>query len=155
MPPSPEPAVLQTVRRLLLALLTIALLGTALDLVLLDHYEDGWQWAPLVMIAFALPAIAWLWRSPTASAVTAVRIIMVLVVATGLAGVLLHLNGSREFQHEIDPSLGGWSLFVKIITAKAPPALAPAAMIQIGLLGLLATYRHPAVRHTSLNTWSE
>jgi len=41
----------------------------------------------------------------------------------------------------MDPSLEGWALFVKVIRAKAPPALAPAAMIQIGLLGLLYTYR--------------
>jgi len=80
---------------------------------------------------------------------------MVLVVATGLVGILLHYKGNREFQHEMDPGLAGWTLFITVMTAKAPPALAPAAMIQIGLLGLIATYRHPAVRHTSLNTWSE
>jgi hypothetical protein len=34
---------------------------------------------------------------------------------------------------------------VKSITSKAPPALAPAAMIQMGLLGLLYTYKHPAL----------
>jgi hypothetical protein len=29
------------------------------------------------------------------------------------------------------------------VTAKAPPALAPAVMAQLGFLGLLYTYRHP------------
>jgi hypothetical protein len=32
------------------------------------------------------------------------------------------------------------------MTAKAPPALAPAGLIQLGLLGLLYTYRHPALQ---------
>jgi hypothetical protein len=32
---------------------------------------------------------------------------------------------------------------MKAIHSKAPPALAPAAMIQMGLLGLLYTYKHP------------
>jgi len=53
-------------------------------------------------------------------------------------------NGNTEFQHEMDPTLEGWTLFVKVMRAKAPPALAPAANIQIGLLGLLYTYRHAA-----------
>jgi hypothetical protein len=35
--------------------------------------------------------------------------------------------------------------------AKAPPALAPASMIQLGLLGLLYTYRHPSLRSTALD----
>ena len=37
------------------------------------------------------------------------------------------------------------------MTAKAPPALAPAGMIQMGLLGLLYTYRHPALRQPMLD----
>ena len=46
----------------------------------------------------------------------------------------------------MDPQLAGWPLFVKIVTAKAPPALAPASMVMIGLLGLIYTYQHPALR---------
>jgi hypothetical protein len=45
----------------------------------------------------------------------------------------------------MDPTLEGWGLFVKVMRAKAPPALAPAAVIQIGLLGLLYTFRHAAL----------
>jgi hypothetical protein len=45
----------------------------------------------------------------------------------------------------MDPSLSGWPLFVKVVTAKAPPALAPGVMVQLGLLGLVYTYRHPAL----------
>jgi hypothetical protein len=36
-------------------------------------------------------------------------------------------------------------LFVKVVTAKAPPALAPGVMVQLGLLGLVYTYKHPAL----------
>ena len=70
---------------------------------------------------------------------------MTMFVAAGDAGVLLHYNGNREFQTEMDPSLSGWPLFVKVVTAKAPPALAPGPWWQLGLLGLLYTYRHPAL----------
>ena len=142
---SHDSTVLRRVRALLLAVVTIGMVGTAVDLLLLDHYEDVWQLPPLVMTALGLAVVAWAWLAGSANAVTAMRIIMVLFLATGAAGMLLHYNGNREFQHEMDPTLEGWALFVKVVRAKAPPALAPAAMIQIGLLGLLYTYRHVAL----------
>ena len=79
---------------------------------------------------------------------TTMRILMVLFVAAGFLGMAMHYNGNREFQQEMDPSLAGWPLFVKIITSKAPPALAPAAMIQMGLLGCSIPIRHPALRRS-------
>jgi hypothetical protein len=145
MPSRGEHPVLQTVRRLLLALLVLVMLGTALDLLLLKHYEDAWQLPPLVLIAIGLLAAAWTATAGSGSAVTSLRVVMVLFIAAGLTGLLLHYLGNREFQREMDPALGGWALFVKIMTAKAPPALAPAVMVQMGLLGLLYTYRHPSL----------
>jgi hypothetical protein len=136
-----DASTLRRVRALLLALVTIGMVGTAVDLLLLDHYEEVWQFPPIVMIVLGLGVVAWVWYSGSANAMTAMRISMVLFLATGAAGMLFHYNGNREFQREMDPSLGGWALFVKVMRAKAPPALAPAAMIQIGLLGLLYTYR--------------
>jgi hypothetical protein len=46
-----------------------------------------------------------------------------------------------EFQLEMDPSLQGVNLYRKAILAKTPPALAPGAMIQLGLIGLAYTFR--------------
>lgn len=134
-----------TMRRLLLVILTLGMLGTAADLLLLDHFEDVWQLPPLLVIASALLVVAWLVVSGRPVAVVAMRVAMVAFIAVGCAGILLHYNGNSEFQREIDPSLDGWNLVVKVLTAKAPPALAPASMIELGLLGLLYTYRHPLV----------
>jgi len=124
-------------------LLAIGLIGTAVDLVLLDHYEDAWQMPPLILTIGSLAVVLWVGFGGGPAALTALRIAMVLCVASGLVGIALHYNGNREFQHEIDPSLAGWELFRKVVTAKAPPALAPAVMAQLGFLGLLYTYRHP------------
>lgn len=145
---SDSPA-LRVVRRLLLAILAIGMLGTATDLALIEHYEEAWQLPPLVLIGVAFVMVAWLWFRPTAAGLTALRIAMVLFIASGAFGVLLHYNGNREFQTELDPSLAGWALFVKVVTAKAPPAMAPGAMVQLGLIGLLFTYRHPALSRPS------
>jgi hypothetical protein len=139
-----EAPTLAGIRWLILALLTFGMIGTAADLLLLDHYEDLWQVPPLVLIAAGLAAAAATAARPTGASVTALRWLMVLFIVSGLAGLLLHFNGNREFQREMDPSLSGWPLIVKVVTAKAPPALAPAAMIQLGLLGLIFAYRHPA-----------
>lgn len=143
--PPPDISGLRRVRSLLLAILAIGLCGTALDLLLLGHYEDAWQAPPLVMAASGLATVVWVWQAASARAVTALRVVMGLCVVTGVAGLVLHYNGNTEFQHEMDPSLRGWALAVKVLQAKAPPALAPAAMIQIGLIGLLYTYRHEAL----------
>jgi hypothetical protein len=57
----------------------------------------------------------------------------------------LHFEVNMEFQREMDPALAGMALFQKAILAKSPPALAPGAMIQLGLIGLAYTFRHPAL----------
>ena len=139
------PDTLSFIRKLLLGVLAVGLIGSAADLMLLGHYEDAWQMVPLVLIAAAVLIVGWLLVKNTAAAVTALRITMVLCVASGVIGMTLHFNGNREFQHELDPSLSGWALFSTVMTAKAPPALAPGAMIQLGLIGLVSTYRHPAL----------
>ena len=121
------------------------MLGTTVDLLLLEHYEAGWQLTPFIMIALGLVVVVWVAVTGSALAVSALRIVMVLFIATGMLGIMLHYQGNWEFQHELDPTAGGWEVFVKVMRAKAPPALAPAGMIQIGLLGLLYTYRHPVL----------
>jgi hypothetical protein len=60
--------------------------------------------------------------------------------------VVLHFRGNMAFQLDIDPSLSGWALADKVLRAKAPPTMAPGAMAQLGLLGLIYSYRHPALR---------
>ena len=63
-----------------------------------------------------------------------------------MLGAWLHFQVNMEFQLEMDPSLAGMQLFRKAILAKTPPALAPGAMLQLGLIGLAYTFRHPALQ---------
>jgi hypothetical protein len=69
---------------------------------------------------------------------------MVTFLLVGLLGVILHLKGNIEFATERDPSLSGIKLMWKALRG-ATPALAPGALAQLGLLGLLYTYKHPAL----------
>jgi hypothetical protein len=140
-----EPVVLHAIRRLLLLLVTVGLVGTAADLLLLEHYEDAWQWPPLGLIGLALLVVGWLSVSDRPIVVMLLRTIMVGLIVAGSVGIGLHYSGNREFQREIDPTLDGWALIQTVMRAKAPPALAPAGLIQLGMLGLLYTYRHPSL----------
>jgi hypothetical protein len=134
-------------RRWLLALLVFGLTATTVDLYLLAHYEDSKQLIPFVVLAGSLTGIAWHVASGTAASLRVLQLTMLLLVIAGGVGVVLHFRGTMEFQLEIDPSMSGFALFNKVMHAKAPPAMAPGAMTQFGLLGLLYSYRHPVLAY--------
>jgi hypothetical protein len=134
-----------SLRGLMLGLVAFGLVGLATELTFLEHYEEASMAIPFAAIVAALGAVLWLAFSPSAMAVRVARIVMVLFVAVGALGVVLHYQGSLEFQVDMDPTASASQLFWKVMHMKAPPTLAPGAMVQLGLLGLLITYRHPAL----------
>jgi hypothetical protein len=136
---------LSTVRTWLAAVLLFGLAGTIVELLLLEHYEDGWQFVPLFLIVVALGVLIWHRARPTAANVRALQALMALFVMAGPIGVGLHFRGAAEFQLEIDRSQPGWDVFKKAMIAKAPPVLAPGIMMLLGLIGLVYSYRHPAL----------
>ncbi len=137
---------LDTIRRVLLAILIIGLVGTATELLLLDHDEEAIQLVPLTLIAIAFVAITWHALNPGSASLRLFQIVMVLFIIAGGVGIILHYRANVEFQREVDPSIAGWALIVKATKAKAPPALAPGTMAQLGLIGLAYAYRYPS-RH--------
>jgi hypothetical protein len=128
-----------------LALTAFGLVATTVDLVLLEHYEETPMFIPLVVNVVALAAILMHALAGTRGTVRLLRLVMAGVVVTSLVGVVLHYRGSLEFQVDMDPTLSASELFWKVMHMKAPPTLAPGALAQLGLLGLIATYRHPAL----------
>jgi len=144
-----DPSTVSVLRRLVLALLAFGLAGTTLELLLLDHVESAPQFLPFISIALSAAAIVWHLASPRGVTVRAIQIAMVLMIVTGLTGLVLHYRGNLEFQIDIDPAQSGWELFKKVVRAKAPPALAPGSMAQLGLLGLAYTFRHPTLAEPS------
>jgi hypothetical protein len=143
MPTSPPStgATLRVLRQLVLALVAIGLAGTAVELVLLRHYEDSWQLVPLFAIGLSLAAIAWhaIDRGPTT--ITILQLAMGLLIVVAATGLVLHFLSNAELQRDMDPAIGGWLLFWRSMSAQAPPGLAPGTMAQWGLLGLAYTYR--------------
>jgi hypothetical protein len=132
-------------RRSILVILLLGMAGSTAELLLLDHYEDVKQLIPLTLFGLAAAVLAWHALHRRAASLRALQATMVLFLASGVAGTVLHYRANMEFQLDIDPSLGGMELFWKVMHAKAPPALAPGVMMQLGLLGLAYTWRHPAL----------
>jgi hypothetical protein len=137
-------ATLARVRRWIMALLVAGVVATGIELLLLDHDEDALQLVPLLLIACACAVLAWHGVSRTARSVRLLQAVMALFVVSAFAGLALHFRGNLEFQLELDASQSRWQLFTKVMRAKAPPALAPAVMAELGILGLLYAYRHPS-----------
>jgi hypothetical protein len=141
--PTPESPTLAVIRRILLCILLIGMAGMTVELLLLKHTEEPSQLIPLVLIGMAFLALGWHAAQRTSVSLLAVQLTMVLFVAAGLIGMYLHYAANVEFHREIDPAIAGMPLFWKVMAAKAPPALAPGSMSQLGLIGLAYSYRFP------------
>jgi hypothetical protein len=126
---------LETLRGWILAVLVLGLAGTVVELVLLGHYEQPVQLIPVALIALSVIALAWHVRSRDATSLKVLMFTMALFILAGFAGFVAHFHGSAEFALELDPDIGGWDLFLKVLHAKAPPLLAPGMMLQMGCLG--------------------
>lgn len=133
------------VRLILFIALVAGLVGTTVELFLLEHTEDTWQWAPIALMALALGVLGWhaVHRGP--ASVRTFQALMWLFLVSGLLGIWLHYRGNVEFELEMYPDLAGWKLF-KDSMMGATPALAPGTMIQLGLVGLAWAFRHPALQ---------
>jgi hypothetical protein len=123
-------------RRWILAILVLGLVGTVTELVLLEHYEQPLQFVPLVLIVAAVCVLWWELRRHDLASRRATQIVMALFVLAGFVGFAAHFRGSAEYQLELNPDMSNWELLEKILRAKAPPLLAPGMMLQLGLLGL-------------------
>jgi hypothetical protein len=131
-----------TIRTMLLVIFLLGVFGTGAELLLLNHVENIWQWVPLVLISLSVVLLGWHLIGGNGVCMRIFQGTMLAFIVAGLAGFYFHYRGSAEFKLESNPSLTGWALFWEAIRAKAPPALAPGLMIQLGLIGLAYSYRH-------------
>jgi hypothetical protein len=138
--PVVDDRVLVRMRRYLLALLAIGCAGTTLELLLLGHFEEFAQYAPLVLLVLGAVAAGWHLAAARALSARVLQAVMLMFVASGAIGIGLHFRGNVEFEREMYPDMAGFELIGKTLTG-ATPVLAPATMTLLGGVGLLAVYR--------------
>ena len=114
------------------------------ELFLLGHTDDAWQWVPIALLGASVVVMLWQLVRPSRASTRCVQVVMLLFIASGLVGLALHYKGNVEFEREMYPTLAGLQLFKQAMTG-ATPSLAPGTMVSFGLLGLLYTFRHPAL----------
>ena len=144
MKPSIERDDLRIVRPLLLGVIAFACVGTAGELLLIEHTEEFTQWIPLLAIGLGLVATGALAARPSRVTVQLFRVLMSFFIGAGVLGIILHYRGNAEFELEMRPSMAGLELVWNSLTG-ATPALAPGSLVPIGLVGIIATFRHPAM----------
>jgi hypothetical protein len=131
-----------SLRQLLLGLLFIGNLGLQVELALLQHADSAAKWIPHVILFIGLLGLIAVYFRPGRPTFRTLQLVMWAYLVIGLLGVYFHLRGNVEFALERNPSLTGVRLIWKALRG-ATPALAPGALAQLGLLGLLYAYRHP------------
>jgi peptidoglycan/LPS O-acetylase OafA/YrhL len=119
----------RTLRRAMLGLVVLGTIGLCVELIVLEHYADWNQLIPLAVSCLGLLAGLWTLLVPGLAAVRAWQFTMLLFIGTGITGITMHFDLRSETVN--------------------PPLLAPALFVQLGLLGLLYTYRHPATGDTT------
>lgn len=127
----------------LLNLLAAGLLvGTAVELLTVEHYADRLQLIPFALCTAGLLALVGAWRWPGRPMALAVRAVMGLLVLGSALGAYFHVVGNIEFAREIAPRIGGVAL-AKDAVAGGNPLLAPGALAVAAAIALAATFAAP------------
>ena len=131
-------------RRGILLIFVLGTVGLGTELLLLGHFEEWRQQVPLALLALGLVLLAARMLYRGAIILRLFRLTMLVFVLGGMVGLWFHLSANMEFELEMYPTLSGLKLLSKALGG-AMPALAPGALIQLGLVGFLYTYQHPAL----------
>ena len=122
-----------SVKQIIVLALLFMMVGTLLELYLLDHYEDAYQLIPVLCIAFSLiNLIILLFKSK--KIINLFKLMLVLTSLSGVYGVFLHLQSNFEFEQEMKPTATNWELFSESLSG-ALPTLAPMSMLVLAFIG--------------------
>jgi hypothetical protein len=121
-------------RRLLALTFFGGSIGTAAELLLLNHTEGVWQITPLLLLAAGCVMFLAVAATSHLSARRTFLALMLVFGGSGLLGAALHYEGNAEFARELDPEVSGLALVREAMTG-ATPALAPGAMLLLAAVG--------------------
>lgn len=140
-------------RQGLLALATIGVAGTELELASLSHWKGvqliAWAALGLITLAISLQIVR-----PTPGRIRAAQMLALVVALTAAFGVFQHISANYDaapldaryaYTWDAMSEPARWWAAVTKAVGPAPP-LAPAALAQTALCVLVATFRHPALR---------
>ena len=133
---------LQRLRSFLLGILLLGTLALISELALVEHWGDQVQRVPLALLGLIAVTTLAVGFRPVPPVLAVFRLVMISAVLAGCAGALFHFRSNAIVERGLDSTLMGPAL-VESALSGAIPVLAPWALIQLGLLGIPAVYRHP------------
>lgn len=152
--PTDDLGTVAILRRGLLGLAGLTIAGIALELAIERHWTKPSQliaWAALVALAAAVGLLV---RAGQSWRVRAAQALAVVVMLSALLGIWEHVEGNHnagpldanyaQTWDGLAPSSQWWLALSKGVGPA--PSFAPGALAIAGLLVLLATARHPALR---------
>ena len=140
-------------RRALLGLAALGGIGTAIELVLLRHWDNPLELTPFAFLVALGIGLVVLVRRPGRRSVLAARIAGAAVAVSGAIGVFIHVRANYEAAPLDFRFTATWPttpepirwLLAATDTVGPSPTLAPAALTFAALCLLAATLRHPAL----------
>lgn len=160
--PRAEDEVTSWLRLGLLGLAAAGIIGTAVELATIRHWDSTEQLIPWVVLAVAAIGVLAVAIRPSRLRVRVVQIVSLGTLAAAAFGVYEHIASNLEsgpLDATYGPKWGTMSAMAKWWAAASggvgpSPTLAPAVLAQISLCLLLATLAHPALRDRSQDAGS-
>ena len=122
------------VKQVIVLALLFMMMGTLLELYLLEHYEDTFQLIPVLCIAFSLTNLIILLFKKSKKIINLFKLMLVLTSLSGVYGVFLHLQSNFEFEQDMKPTATNWELFSESLSG-ALPTLAPMSLVVLACIG--------------------
>ena len=139
-----DAVVLLRLRRFLLVVSALLLLGTLMELWLVGHTESFVQLIPFALSGLGLILATVVLLHERRSTLLALRVCALLLMLGSLFGVYEHIIGNIAFQTEVNPSAPAREVLVAAMSG-GNPLLAPGILALAAVLAIAATYRHPAL----------
>ena len=118
--------------------------GTPVELWLTDHMGSFVQWIPFILSALGVLGVLAVLLKPQRRAIRGFQIVALLILLGSLFGVFEHVEHNIEFALEIRPTAVMRYVWTEGFTG-ANPLMAPGILALGALMGLVATYGHPAL----------
>ena len=121
-------------KQVLVLALLFMMIGSLLELYLLEHYEDTWQLIPILSVGTTLVTLLILFFKKTTKVVNLFKAVLILTALSGVYGVYLHLQSNFEFEQDMKPTASFWQLISESISG-ALPTLAPMSLVVLACIG--------------------
>lgn len=140
--------ILARLRRFLLAIAGLLLLGTLIELALIQHWDEPLQLTPFILSAIGLAGVAWAWVKSERGPLLALRALMVPLTLGSLVGVFVHVSSNIEIYTETHANAGTLAVIAAGLGGHNP-LIAPGMLALAGILAAAATYGHPALQRAA------